>query len=354
MPRLRLPDADAPSVPLVCTADDALLDVLLDWCSALGAVPDVARDPGTARRTWRSARWVLVGDDVVGELAADPPTRRPGVFVVARPDISPRWDLAMAIGAEEVLDPTDRGHILRVLTTAVDGRGDACVVAVMGGVGGAGASCFASALAVESGRRGLRTLLIDGDPLGGGIDLLLGVESVDGLRWPDVGPQSGALTAQSLADALPSVGNVWVLAAGRRAERDSAGVGAAGILAAARRGFDVVVCDVGRHIDARASDLLAGALLTVVVVPEDVRAVAASLDVVERLRLFSSSLAAVVAHRRPGLSRDAVADALGIPVVGRIRHDRRLQGALDHGAGLAGSAALRRAVRPIADLVAAP
>jgi secretion/DNA translocation related CpaE-like protein len=339
------------TAPLLCTADDALLDVLLDWCSAVGVVPDVARDAGMARRSWRGAQLVLVGDDLVGQIARDLPPRRAGVFVVSRPGRSQPWDQAVAIGAEDILDTTGRDRALAALTAAVDGGGEACVVAVVGGVGGAGASCLAATLAVDAGQRGLRVLLVDGDPLGGGLDVLLGIEGVEGLRWPGASSQGRAVTARSLTDALPQVGNVWVLASGADAGDELAP--AAGLLAAARRGFDLVVCDVERHLDALGSELLALALLTVVVVPEDVRSLAASRALVQRLRAQSSSLAVVTAHRRPGLARQTIEDALGVPVLAQMRHDRRLQDALDHGVGPGGSSALRRAARPVLELVGA-
>jgi secretion/DNA translocation related CpaE-like protein len=338
--------------PLLCTADDALLDILLDWCSAVGAVPDVVRDAGMARRSWRGAQLVLVGDDLVAEIARDGPQRRPGVFVVAQPDRPQPWDQAVAIGAEGVLDASDRGRALAALTAAVDGGGDACVVAVVGGVGGAGASCYAATLALEAGRRGHRVLLVDGDPLGGGLDVLLGIENAEGLRWPAAGPQGRAVTARSLAEALPQTGNVWVLTAGRPGAAGDI-ESAAGLLAAARRGFDVVVCDVDRHADSFGSELLAQALLTVVVVPEDVRSLAAATSVVRRIGSHASSLAAVTAHRRPGLSRETVEATLGVPVLAQVRSDRRLQEALDRGVGPGGSAQLRRAVRPLLDIVGA-
>lgn len=336
--------------PLLCTADDGLLDVLLDWCSAIGVVPDVVRDAGMARRSWRGAQLVLVGDDLAASVASDVPPRRPGVFVVARPGLPQPWDHAVALGAEDVLDMADREGALATLTAAVDGGGEACVVAVVGGVGGAGASCYAASVAIEAGRRGHRVLLVDGDPLGGGLDVLLGIENAEGQRWP-AGPQSRAVTARSLTDALPQAGNVWVLTAGRAAEGDPES--AAGLLSSARRGFDVVVCDVDRHVDSLGSELLAHALLTVVVVPEEVRSLAAAASVVRRVSAHAASLAVVTARRRPGLSRETVEATLGVPVIARVRPDRRLQEALDHGIGPGGSAALRRAARPLLDLLGA-
>ena len=356
MPRLRSlrhPDlhaVDSRPAPLICTNDDTLLDVLLDWCSAVGTVPDVVRDAGMARRSWRGAQFVLVGADLAAEIARDIPPRRPGVFVVGHPGQPEPWDQAVAIGAEGVLHGSDRDRALTALTVTVDGGGEACVIAVVGGVGGAGASCYAATLALEAGRRGNRVLLVDGDPLGGGLDVLLGIEKAEGMRWPAAGTQGRAITAQSLVDALPHVGNVWLLTAGRH---DEAGdmASATGILAAARRGFDVVVCDVERHVDALGSELLAHALVTVVVLPEHVRSLAAATSVVRRLGRHASSLAVVTTHRRPGLSRETVEATLGVPVIAQVSFDRRLQEALDHGVGPGGSAALRRAVRPLLDLV---
>ena len=65
------------------------------------------------------------------------------------------------------------------------GRRRGAAVAVVGGCGGAGASVLAAALAVTAVRHGGRALLVDCDPLGGGLDLVLGAEHVAGLRWPD-------------------------------------------------------------------------------------------------------------------------------------------------------------------------
>ena len=65
------------------------------------------------------------------------------------------------------------------------------MLAVVGGRGGAGASVFAVATAVRAARSGERALLVDCDPLGGGVDLVLGAEDLDGLRWPEVGTGAG-------------------------------------------------------------------------------------------------------------------------------------------------------------------
>jgi len=330
---------------LICTADDRLLDVLLDWCSAIGSTPEVVRDAGMARRSWREARVILVGDDLVAALAADRPAKRGGVFVAVGSDRPTPWDSALAIGADDVLVAHDSDRALDVLTAAVDGSADASLVAVVGGAGGAGASCLAVGIAFEACRRGQRVLLVDGDPMAGGLDVLLGIEHVAGLRWPDLGTRDGPMTAHALADALPEVDGVRVLSCGRDFATNETPV--AQVLAAAMRGFDLVVCDVARHVDARGLEMVTRAALTVVVVPTDIRGVSGAQAVLRRLRPVTSAVTLVTSARRPGLSVDAIEDALETPVIGRLRLDPHLRAAIDQGGGPHGSTALRRAAAPV-------
>ena len=337
------------ATPLICTSDERLLDIALDWCSAVGLTPEVIHDCSLARHSWRAAPFVLVGSDLAGEVVRHAPPRRPHTYVISHSALQTPWDAALAIGAEDVLEASNGGRALAVLTGAVDGAGEACVISVVGATGGAGASCLSAGLAFEAARRGSRVLLVDGDPLGGGVDVLLGMEEVHGLRWPDIGSRAGPITADSLSGALPQTQGVWVLSWSRD---DPGGPPASsGVLAAAARGFDVLVCDVPRHVDNLGADLLARSVLAVVVVPEDIRSIGAAQGALRRVRAACSSVAVVTAARRPGLARDAVAEALGAPVVSRLRPDPRLRAALDHGAGPSGSRLLRRAAAPVLDLV---
>jgi secretion/DNA translocation related CpaE-like protein len=334
---------------LVCTTDDGLLDVLLDWCSAVGSVPEVVRDASMARRAWRLAPWILVGDDLAASIAADRPAKRGQVFVVVGPGRPKPWDAALAVGAEDVVDAGDSTRGLEVLTAAADGSGEASLVAVVGGAGGAGASCLAVGIAFEASRRGQRVLLVDGDPMAGGLDVLLGIEHVGGLRWPDIGARDGPMTAHALSDALPEVEGVRVLSCGRDGAASETPV--AGVLAAAMRGFDLVVCDVARQVDARGLEMVTRSVLTVVVVPADVRGVSGAQVVLRRLRQVSSAISLVTSARRPGLSARAIEEALETPVISRMRLDPHLRAAIDQGGGPHGSAALRRAAAPVLETV---
>ena len=118
--------------------------------------------------------------------------RRDNVLVVVRAEPPPQvWRHAVAIGAAHVVSlPDGEAWLVRVVAEAVEavaaGHRRGAAVAVVGGCGGAGASVLATALAVTAVRNGGRALLVDCDPLGGGLDLVLGAEQVAGLRWPDI------------------------------------------------------------------------------------------------------------------------------------------------------------------------
>lgn len=343
--------------PLICTADDAFLDRGVHWCSAVGVTPEVAHDAGTAVRLWSEAPFILVGADLAAVLVRTGVRRRPRVFVLAGSTAVPResaqwesepWELALALGAEGVLPWDDTDRALEALTGAVDGKGEGCLISVVGGTGGAGASTIAAGLALAAGHRGLRALLLDADPLGGGLDLLMGIEHAHGVRWDTVTAKDGPMTARALSDVLPQADGVWTLSFGRE---PTVAPPLANLVAAGLRGFDVVVADVARHSDPWTAEVLARSVLTVVVVPEDVRGVSATRAVLHRLRDRSSSLVAVASARRPGLGRETIAEAVGMPVISRLRFDPRLRADIDHGVGPAGSTALRRAVYPLLDLV---
>lgn len=118
------------------------------------------------------------------------------------PDV---WRRAVEIGAEYVLRlPDSEGWLVDQIANAAEGVGrPALTVGVMGGRGGSGASTLACALAVSAARSGRRTMLIDADPLGGGIDVLLGGERAEGMRWPDFAQSKGRLGAEPLRTRCP-------------------------------------------------------------------------------------------------------------------------------------------------------
>ena len=333
-------DASAlpPARPLLVTADELLLDRLLRLSAAAGVTPQVATDAAAARRYWSTASMVVLGVDQLTAAASAALPRRPLLVVVTdhKPD-DQLWQHAVAVGAEQVLILPDASqHLAALLGDGGAGGGTRGVaVAVVGGCGGAGASTFAAALAVTAADSGRSALLIDADPLGGGIDMVIGREDAVGLRWPDLAETSGRLSAPALRQALPQVQDrLSVLSWGRGVLTGIPAAAMRAVLLAGLRGHDVVVVDLPRHLDAAAQEAALHVDHLLVLLPAHVRAVAAAQRVLVSLPEASAHLGVVVRGPGPtGLDGPLVAGSLGAPLLGEMRPERGLTESLDLGLG---------------------
>ncbi|WP_030422482.1 MULTISPECIES: septum site-determining protein Ssd [unclassified Streptomyces] len=315
-----------PGGPLIVTEDAELLDDLLRLCAAAGATPEVhhrapTTPPGSGRPgSWEAAPLVLVGDDAAGRVRGIP--RRRGVVLVGRDQDDPGvWRRAVQIGADHVLMlPDGEQWLVDRIADVAEGVGrPALTVGVIGGRGGAGASTLACALAVTSAHQGMRSLLVDADPLGGGLDVLLGGETAEGLRWPAFAGSRGRVGGGALEESLPELHSLRVLSWDRG---DCVAVppqAVRAVLAAARRRGGTVVVDLPRRIDDGAAEVLAQLDVALLVVPAELRAVAAAGRVASAVGMVLRDLRVVV--RGPygaGLDDREVARLLGLPLVGEV------------------------------------
>ncbi|MEU6880174.1 septum site-determining protein Ssd [Streptomyces sp. NPDC046712] len=329
--------------PLIVTEDLALLDDLLRLCAAAGAEPEVHHTVPEQRASWADAPLVLVGDDAAARCRGA--ARRQGVILVGRgaedredPDV---WRRAVEIGADCVLRlPDAESWLVDRIADAAEGAGrQALTVGVIGGRGGAGASTLACALALAGARTGRRTLLVDGDPLGGGLDVLLGGERAEGRRWPDFAASKGRVAGGALEESLPSVRGLRLLSWDRGDSVLVPPEAMRSVLAAARRRGGIVVVDLPRRVDAAVTEALAQLDLGLLVVPGELRAVAAAHRVASLAGLVVRDLRVVVrGPYAPGLDEQWVADALRLPLAGELPHDPGLLAALDSGAPPGGEA----------------
>lgn len=321
------------------------------WCAALGAETVLAADVSQARRTWREAGLVVVGADAASEIAGAGLARRDHVIVVHEGhDEQEAWPAAVALGAVAVVSVREEQAALAALTVALDGRGEGAVVSVLGAVGGSGASTFAGCLAGRAAHRGHRSLLADLDPLGGGIDLLLGAEHADGVRWQGLGGADGTLSAGALGKLLPVAHGVSVLTWDRDRPVPPPSQ-AGGVVAAAVRGFDVVVADLPRRPDERVDDVLGRSVLTVLLVPEETRALAAARSTLAWLDSVAGAVAVLGVARPGGIESGLLARTLERPVLGRLRRDRNLRTAVEAGRGPLRARRSARAADVVLDLL---
>ncbi|AXK33637.1 septum formation initiator [Streptomyces armeniacus] len=367
---------------LIVTEDEDLLDDLLRLCAAAGAEAQVAHGAPADRvgwaswpaaDTWRTSPLVLVGDDCAGAggglggRGTGPPVgaRRAGVLLVGRDlDDSGVWERGARIGAEGVVVlPDAEGWLAGRIADAAEGVGDpALTVGVIGGRGGAGASTLACALAVTAAHTRRRTMLIDGDPLGGGLDVLLGGERTEGLRWPAFAESRGRVGGAALEESLPRLHDLSVLSWDRGASMAVSGDAMKSVLEAARRHAGVVVVDLPRRMDEAVAEALAQLDVGLLVVPAELRAVAAAHRVASATRMVLKDLRAVVRTRGgsggrrgraygPGLEEEEIAKLLGLGLAGELPWEPGLLESVEHGKppGSAESGALARFCREFWD-----
>lgn len=324
-----------PDRPLIVTADPSLLDELLRLCSLAGVEPEVVPDVGTARRRWLEVPLVVVGGDLAQQAArAGLSRRRDVVIVVGDLEDAGVWDVAVELGADTVVFLPDAQAWLADRFAQAGSRAPrpGVIVAVVGGRGGAGATTLAAALSVTAARMGRRALLVDGDPLGGGIDLALGGEDAAGLRWPDLAVTGGRVDGSALRAALPQVHQLTVLSWDRGDQLRVSPAAMRSVLTAAASSSEVVVVDLPRQVDAATEVALEAADVTLLVVPAEVRATAAAARVAVAVGLLARDLRAVVRGPSPaGLTGQLVADTLGLPLAGYVKAEPGLEQATECG-----------------------
>ncbi|WP_255621480.1 septum site-determining protein Ssd [Pseudonocardia sp. DSM 110487] len=329
-----------PARGLVMVSDPDLLDALLRLAAAAGCELQRAVDPPQARAFWSDAPLVLLDAAAAAQCARAGLPRRGDVVLAVRgePQASV-WRHAVAVGAEHVITlPEAEQWLVAALTDAAEGpRPGGTVLAVVGGRGGAGASVLAAAVAVTAVREGARALLVDCDPLGGGLDLVLGAEDLGGLRWPGIGVEGGRVPAAALHAALPSPrvgrrdGALGVLSCDRSTHGPTPAAVRA-VVEAGRRAGDVVVCDLPRHPTDAAAAALGVADLVALVVTADIRSSAAGARVAALLARHGKPVRAVVRGPAPGgIEADEVARAVGVPLLVAMRPEPGLARALERG-----------------------
>ena len=320
------------TAPLIVTRDQSLLDQLLRLAAAAGITPDVAPDIGAALRRWPVAPLVLVGSEVAAELAAISPARRSGVHVVAwGPVPDEMFRVTVALGGESVAQlPSSEGWLVEALTDLGDPQRPAgAVIGVVGGSGGAGATTFACALGQLAARRG-RAVVIDGDPLGPGVDRVLGLEDRDGVRWDGLCHTTGRLSARSLREALPRREDLAALTWHAGAPGTLQAFAVREVLSAAQRGHDFVVVDLPRSGDALVDELVARCDRLLVVVVPSVAGVASAVRICAR-QPDPGRVRLVV--RGTGVAPTAITRATRVPVLATMGDQRGLAESIDLGLG---------------------
>lgn len=300
----------------MAAASDVGLVVVADAAEVLGA--------------WPTASLVLVGADLAEAVAGLAPARRAGVHLVGHAVGEDAFRAAVLLGAESVVElPDGLPWLGEVLADVDEPSAAARVIGVVGGSGGVGATTLACALGQVAARRG-RAVLLDADPLGPGLDRLLGLEDSAGVRWPDLHATTGRLSARALRETVPRAGGPGVVTwAGGERRLDAATVRET--LTAATRGHDVVLVDLPRHGDGVTLELARRCDRLLVVCRSSIAGLASAGQVVSALGVADGVASLALRPGRVGES-DA-AQVTGLPIAAVVPDQPRVVEALDLGLG---------------------
>lgn len=338
-----------PAPHVLLTADEPISDAVLAAAAALGVAVEVVAEPADCLARWPDAAALLVGEDRAGALASTGPRERRAVYLVGfSPGELARWSVPLA--GQVIVLPDGLAALTAVLSEQRGAGGP--VVAVIGGSGGVGASTLAAGLATAAAHVGRTVALVDLDPWGGGLDLLLGAERTPGWRWPDLLGARGEVT--DIRRFLPHVDGLTLVSMGRPGPGEPpvelpAAESVRAVLGSLARHHDLVLLDVGRGRAAPVRAALAASGSTLLLTGTSVRAVAAAATLVPALEGEVRLVVRAGAGGRVG--PDAVGRALGLPVAAAVPDDRGLARAADEGdpPGRSGRSRWARAVHRLLD-----
>ncbi|ASU81902.1 hypothetical protein CDO52_03090 [Nocardiopsis gilva YIM 90087] len=332
---------DVPTAPrpLVITDAPELLDDLLRLAAAAAIDVTVAHTTAHAGRDWSQAPLIVAGADLLPALADLEPEPHLNVVAAGRDGLRyaapdhPVGTAARRVGARAVFSlPHDEAALAELFAESSRPRaGRAPVVSVIGGRGGAGASLLAIALALGGARAGLCTALIDADPLGVGLDVLLGEEHAEGGRWGDLLAREGRMDWSAVRGALPVVRGLSLLTWERGAAQPVPTPAMRAVLTSAAHGSDLVVTDLPRALDAGAEEALRRTTTALLVVPAAVQAVMAAQRLAPRLRDHVADVRVVTRAADADLPAADIARALRLPLADDIAKERDLTAVLDRG-----------------------
>jgi len=327
--------------PVLLAGDPRWRDRLLQLTTNIGVRVDVAIDVVGVRRYWERAPLILIGPDAVTDCLRFGLPVRPGlILVLDRPQgIGSRpgrrqWDMATRIGAEAVaiLPLAAPWLARRLVESAAVCPPRAPVIAVVPGNGGAGASVLAVGLAVTAACHGMRPMLIDGDPLGGGLELMLG-------SWRQEPKPGHPLASVARAWYRYPAGSTWYAEPGELTfaswDRELTAIPVTGMrnaLDMGRRSSGLVIVDLPRHVDGSTAFALETADRTLLAVSADVRACAAAARVAKSLEPHCREMELVVRGSVASRLRAGdMARMLQRPLAGTMRTESGLRAAVEKG-----------------------
>lgn len=226
------------------------------------------------------------------------------------------------------------------------------IIGVVGGSGGVGASVLTAAIAVRAAQAGLRPVCVDGDRLGGGLDVTFGIEQERGVRWPDLAGARGRIDGGELLPRLPSADGVSVLSFDRARDVPLGAEIVQEVLRALSVAADVVVVDLPRPDHEIFAAMAPSVDAMVLLAGSGIRDLAGASAIAEHLVLTGTDVWLCLRTSGKGSHfADTVAGALDLPLLAVVREESSLTTDVLHGIPPGSSA--RGALAAAADAVLA-
>lgn len=298
---------DVKRYALLCSRDPVIIEAVEVSAAALEVELRVEGEAIAVKEAWAGAAVRLLGVELAARWGA--PGRGEAHLVgVSAAELA---RCSAELGLPVLPLPEGQSRLAGVLAAAMRPQATSRTVAVLGASGGLGTSTLTAALAILAARAGKKAVAVDLARGSGGIDLLVGAETTDGLRWPGLAQARGELG--DVFAALPEVVGARFLAQGRQGEPPPEPAVEA-VLGALARSSDVIYLDAGRGPAPPQAERC------LVLVGADVCSVAAAQ------RLGSVRAAGLVVRSGQGrrIPAAAVARSLSVDCAGALPHDKAL------------------------------
>ncbi len=206
------------------------------------------------------------------------------------------------------------------------------IIGVVGGSGGVGASVLTAAIAVRAAQGGVRPVCVDGDRLGGGLDVTLGIEQEPGVRWPDLAGARGRIDGPELLRRLPTVDGVAVLSFDRARDVELGAEIVREVLHSLSIAADLLVVDLPRPDHDVFAALAPSVDAMVLLAGSGICDLAGASAIAEHLiRACPDVWLALRTSGRGGHFADTVAGALDLPLLAMVREEPSLAADVLHG-----------------------
>ncbi len=299
---------------------------------ALGVEIEVVTEVARLRQVWSSAELVLVGTDFARRAQGLPP--RPQATFVTGIEAAAVAAASAELGVPALPLPGAVTKLADALAVANRPRTPSEIIVLVGASGGLGVSSLTVGLAGRAAATGATVAAVELADCGPGLDLLFGCESRAGLNWDDLAQASGELGA--IDDQLLRADGVSVVALGRRQAVQPDPSAVMSVMRALARSHRWLICDGG----TRVPPALQHRGRVVLLVGADVSSVASARVLASRDDIAGASLMVRTGAGR-GLPAAEVARALGLPLLGVLRHDPSVPRLASEGISIAAAPARR-------------